>query len=35
MIRLQINPTFNSLLQANDLDSYSGIMQTSSGTVIE
>lgn len=35
MIRLQINPAFNSLLQANDLGSYSGIMQTSSGTVIE
>lgn len=35
MIRLQINPAFNSLLQANDLDSYSRIMQTTSGTVIE
>jgi hypothetical protein len=35
MIRLQINPAFNSLLQANDLGSYSSIMQTSSGTVIE
>jgi hypothetical protein len=35
MIRLQINPVFNSLLQANDLGSYSSIMQSSLGTVIE
>jgi hypothetical protein len=35
MIRLQINPVFNSLLQASDLGSYSRIMQTSSGIVIE
>ena len=35
MIRLQINPAFNSLLQANDLGSFSSIMQSSRGTVIE
>jgi hypothetical protein len=35
MIRLQINPVFNSLLQASDLGSYSRIMQTSSDIVIE
>jgi len=35
MIRLHINPTFQALLQANNLSSYSQIMQTSSGTIIE
>ncbi len=35
MIRLHINPTFQPLLEANNLNSYSQIMQTSSGTIIE
>jgi hypothetical protein len=35
MIRLHINPTFEPLLQANNLSSYSQIMQTSSGIIIE
>jgi hypothetical protein len=35
MIRLHIKPTFQPLLEANNLSSYSQIMQTSSGTIIE
>ena len=35
MIRLHINPTFQPLLAANNMSSYSQIMQTSIGTIIE
>jgi hypothetical protein len=35
MIRLHINPTFQPLLEAHNLSSYSQIMQTSNGTIIE
>ncbi|MCP4767623.1 MAG: hypothetical protein GY875_15290 [Gammaproteobacteria bacterium] len=35
MIRLQINPAFAALLQAQDLGNYRQLMQTSAGRVIE
>jgi hypothetical protein len=35
MIRLQINPAFTDLLRSSNLHSYSQIMQTSLGTVVE
>ena len=35
MIRLQINPVFADLLRSSNLHSYSQIMQTSLGTVVE
>ena len=35
MIRLQINPAFADLLQSSNLHSYSQIMQTTGGTIVE
>jgi hypothetical protein len=35
MIRLQINPAFANLLRSSGLHSYSQIMQTSDGTIVE
>jgi len=35
MIRLQINPAFADLLRSSNLQSYSQIMQTSRGDIVE